>query len=98
VASKKSRPKSGLRDSNEPQTLTDHIWYYEEGRHLSFVVQTAYLEKHDGPNQTIQFKVPLNKLEKSLLRMSKSKVKKMLEESNHAAWEADKNWSVNVGD
>jgi hypothetical protein len=60
-----------MAQSREPQKVSDYIWYYEEGRKFDFVVQTAHFEKRDGPNQTIQFSVPLLLLERSLARSPK---------------------------
>jgi hypothetical protein len=102
-ASSKRQSKSGLRKKClEPQNVSNSVWYYEEDRHLNFVVRTndfdtSKIVSVDGG--TIQFNVPLRMLEKSLLRMPKSKIAKMIDEANHLAWEEDKHWRApHVGD
>lgn len=54
------------RQSDEPQEVSESVWYYEEGRKLGFVVRTQDFNKSSG--ETIQFSVPLRMLEKSLAR------------------------------
>jgi hypothetical protein len=50
------------------QNISRDVWYYEEGRHLTFVVRRSLLKNGD---EAVQFKVPLHRLEKSLARSPK---------------------------
>lgn len=59
-----------LKQSRSPQQVSEHVWYYEDGRKLLFVVESAHFEKNTIA-QTLQFKVPLSMLEKSLTRSPK---------------------------
>ena len=69
-ASSKSQNKSG--PSNLSQEVSKAVWYYEEGRHLLFVVDTTSKEYFSSvTNGVYQFNVPLRMLEKSLARMGK---------------------------
>lgn len=65
-----------MSQSGRPQRVSENIWYYEEGRKLTFVVESARLEQ-GGPHGTIQFHVPLSMLEKSLARSPKKKSRKV---------------------
>lgn len=58
-------PRQPLGQSLLPQMIRKDVWYFEEGRHLKFVVQ-------DGA-RTIQFRVPLHRLEKTLRRSPKKR-------------------------
>ena len=62
-----------MKQSREPQEISEHVWYYENGRKLTFVVESAHLERSTTGTLatcagTVQFNVPLRMLEKSLAR------------------------------
>jgi hypothetical protein len=59
-----------MAQSLEPQQVSEHVWYYEEGRKLTFVVESGYLERNTVAD-TVVFQVPLSMLEKSLARSPK---------------------------
>ena len=59
-----------MSQSQEPQRISEHVWYYEEGRSLWFVVESAHLQRTTSAD-TVNFKVPLSMLEKSLARSPK---------------------------
>ena len=59
-----------MKQSLEPQQVSPHVWYYEEGHKLNFVVESAFLEKSTSA-ATISFDVPLSMIEKSLARSPK---------------------------
>jgi hypothetical protein len=60
----------GEKQSRSPQQVNEHVWYYEDGRKLTFVVESAHLERNTGAD-TVQFHVPLSMLERSLERSPK---------------------------
>lgn len=55
------------KQSRDPQTVSEHVWYYEVGRKLIFVVESGYLERRTSVD-TVQFSVPLSMLEATLAR------------------------------
>ena len=60
-----------MRRSLDPQDVSDQVWYYEEGRYLTFVVRAGNIP-HDVAG-TVQFRVPLRMLENSLARSPRAK-------------------------
>ena len=68
--------------SNEAQTVNESVWYYEEGRHLDFVVRVqddAYTDPENRipiKNGTVQFTVPAYMLERSLARLPRKRVRR----------------------
>ena len=55
--------------SKEPQEISKHVWYYEQGRKLTFIVQSQDMRQF--ASGVIMFHVPLRMLEKSLSRSPK---------------------------
>ena len=55
--------------SKEPQEISKHVWYYEQGRKLTFIVQSQDMQQF--ASGVIMFHVPLRMLEKSLSRSPK---------------------------
>jgi hypothetical protein len=56
--------------SRNPQNVAPGVWYYEEGRSLGFVI-TREAKRTLG--DSIQFQVPLHRLEKTLARSPKAR-------------------------
>jgi hypothetical protein len=66
--------KKKITCSLEPQNVSDSVWYYEEGRHISVVVRTwDFKPSQIVDGGTIQFDIPLQMLERSLMRMPRKK-------------------------
>jgi hypothetical protein len=62
------------KQSNAPQRVNEHVWYYEEGRKFGFVVESAHLDRHTSAD-TVQFYVPVSMLERSLARTPRKRRK-----------------------
>jgi len=64
-----------MKQSLRPQNVSKSVWYYEEGRKLTFVVCAHDFTPKYADGGIIEFKVPISMLEKSIARSPK-KVKK----------------------
>ncbi|MGO9073860.1 MAG: hypothetical protein ACLQEI_06830 [Terriglobales bacterium] len=53
------------------QNISPEVWYYEEGRHLSFVVSRSIFKNGE---MAATFEVPLHRLEKTLARSPRKQV------------------------